>query len=154
MAEQIFHQIDEKTSPKKHKNTTSFNKISVYLIGLVICVLAIILGRWGAQLTVRSGEDLPSVTYTQDKDANGKAWGQKNEKLCPDIAEGTMREGGIDGEGTHHLQRKGGKDQNVYLTSSTVDLELVENKKVKVWGKTYAAETAGWLMDVCYLETK
>ncbi|MBI4033256.1 MAG: hypothetical protein HY377_01970 [Candidatus Blackburnbacteria bacterium] len=65
-----------------------------------------------------------------------------------DSAQGVLEQGGIDGEGTHHLVRDGGPSQNVYLTSSVVDLEQFLGKKVEVWGETFAAKKAGWLMDV------
>ncbi len=158
MANQILHQLDnqEKSTDKSNSlpKTAGVKKWTNLFIGLLVVFFAVVIGRLAAQTTVRSNSDLPPVTYTQSNNPGTDSFGQKNEKLCPDIAEGTMKKGGIDGEGTHHLKRKGGDNQNVYLTSSTVDLSLVENKKVKVWGKTYAANTAGWLMDVCYLELK
>ena len=63
-----------------------------------------------------------------------------------------MREGGIEGEGNFHIERPGGKSQNAYLTSSTVDLSVYVGKKVKVWGQTFSGQTAGWLMDVGLVE--
>jgi hypothetical protein len=78
----------------------------------------------------------------------GKTYGSNDESLFKDSTEGTLKEGGIDGEGQYHLVRPGGDSQNVYLTSSTVDLSLFLNHKVKVWGQTQAAQKAGWLMDV------
>src|SRR5690606_34753788 len=69
-----------------------------------------------------------------------------------DSAEGVLVKGGIDGEGSHHLMRPGGPAQNVYLTSSVLDLDELENHKVKVWGETFAAQKAGWLMDVGRVE--
>lgn len=65
-----------------------------------------------------------------------------------DSAQGVLEKGGIDGEGTHHLVRDGGPSQNVYLTSSVVDLDQFTGKKVEVWGETFAAKKAGWLMDI------
>lgn len=156
MAEQIIRKLDSEEKGSHHQNKTAQadpKKWSGVLLFVVIFVVATVLGRFAAQLTAKDSSGLPSVTYTQES-GSANSYGQKNEKLCPDKAEGTIKAGGIDGEGTHHLVRKGGKDQYVYLTSSTVDLSLLENKKVAVWGKTYAAKTAGWLMDVCYLEIK
>ena len=69
-------------------------------------------------------------------------------KTFRDRAEGTLKEGGIDSEGTHHLERPGGTSQSVYLTSSVVDLDQFIDKKVEVWGETIGAKKAGWLMDV------
>lgn len=78
----------------------------------------------------------------------GKIVGLEDESTFRDIAEGTLEEGGIDGEGTHHLVRDGGPSQYVYMTSSVVDLDQFAGKKVQVWGETIGAEKAGWLMDV------
>ena len=72
--------------------------------------------------------------------------GVKEEK--GDSATGTLEEGGISGEGTHHLVRDGGKSQYVYLTSTVIDLQSFIGKKVQVWGETISARKAGWLMDV------
>lgn len=65
-----------------------------------------------------------------------------------DSAEGLLEEGGINGEGQYHLTRSGGVSQNVYLTSTSVDLSAFVGKKIKVWGQTLSARKAGWLMDV------
>lgn len=78
--------------------------------------------------------------------------GIQDKKTFKDKAEGTLREGGIDGEGQFHLERPGGESQNVYLTSTTVDLSQYLGKKVRVWGETFKAEKAGWLMDVGLVE--
>jgi len=72
----------------------------------------------------------------------------KDDQTFRDGAEGELAEGGIDGEGAFHLVRDGGPSQNVYLTSTSVDLSQFVGKKVKVMGETMAARKAGWLMDV------
>ncbi len=82
----------------------------------------------------------------------GQIFGSKDEKTFKDNAEGTLKEGGIEGEGAFHLERPGGVSQNVYLTSSAIDLSAFVGKKVKVWGETNAAQKAGWLMDVGRLQ--
>ena len=78
--------------------------------------------------------------------------GVVDKKAFKDSAEGILREGGVDGEGNFHLERPGGVSQNVYLTSTTVDLSGYIGKKIKVWGQTFQAEKAGWLMDVGSVE--
>ena len=60
--------------------------------------------------------------------------------------------GGVDGEGSHHLVRPGGESQNVYLTSSIIDLDQFVGRSVKIWGATFEAQQAGWLMDVGRLQ--
>jgi hypothetical protein len=74
--------------------------------------------------------------------------GIADEATFRDSAEGLLVEGGIEGEGTHHLDRDLGEEKYVYLTSTVIDLESFVGKKVKVWGETIAARKAGWLMDV------
>jgi len=79
--------------------------------------------------------------------------GISDKKTFKDNAEGIVKEGGLEGEGSFHLQRPGGASQNVYLTSSTVDLSVYIGKKVRVWGQTFEAQKAGWFMDVGLVET-
>jgi len=81
-----------------------------------------------------------------------KTAGILDKKTFKDKAEGLLKEGGIDGEGNFHLDRPGGASQNVYLTSSTVDLSQFIGKKIRAWGVTFKGEKAGWLMDVGYIE--
>ncbi len=90
--------------------------------------------------------------------ANGqkvaKTAGIVDKSTFKDSAEGVLKEGGVDGEGSYHLDRPGGASQNVYLTSSTVDLLQYVGKKVKVYGQTFQAQKAGWLMDVGLIEVQ
>lgn len=65
-----------------------------------------------------------------------------------DIAIGVVEKGGIDGEGTHKLLREGGPSQNIYMTSSVLDLDSFVGLKIQIWGETNKAQKAGWLMDV------
>lgn len=65
-----------------------------------------------------------------------------------DEAIGVLQTGGFEGEGSHHLVRPGGVDQTVYLTSSVVDLDQFIGHKITIWGDTFSAQKAGWLMDV------
>lgn len=51
-------------------------------------------------------------------------------------------------EGSHKLIRPGGTSKTAYLTSSAVDLNRFVGKCVQIWGETFAAQKAGWLMDV------
>lgn len=81
-----------------------------------------------------------------------KVEGSADAKTFKDSAEGTIEKGGINGEGTHKLLRKGGPSQTAYLVSSVVDMDSYVGKKVKVWGETFAAKKASWLMDVGKIE--
>jgi len=59
-----------------------------------------------------------------------------------------LEKNGLDGEGTHRLIREGGPSQTAYVTSSTLDLDQFAGRKVQVWGETFRAQKAGWLMDI------
>lgn len=83
-----------------------------------------------------------------------KVVGSDDMKTYRDTAEGVLKEGGIEGEGQFHLVRPGGDSQNVYLTSSIVDLSEFLDKKIKVFGETQKAQKAGWLMDVGRVEVQ
>lgn len=91
---------------------------------------------------------------TGQKVQTDKAAGIADKKTFKDSAEGVLKEGGIDGEGNFHLERPGGVSQNVYLTSTTVDLAQYVGKKVKVHGETFNSQKAGWLMDVGLVEVQ
>lgn len=68
-------------------------------------------------------------------------------------ATGTLEEGGIEGEGTHHLTRDGGPSQTITLTSTVIDLESFVGKKVQIWGETSATKKAVWFMDVVKIKS-
>lgn len=95
--------------------------------------------------TVRlAGKDVEIV-----KTANEE--GVKDASTFRDTAKGKVSEndGKITDEGTHILEQKpGDASQNVYLTSSVVDMSKYVGKQVQVWGETFQGRKAGWLMDV------
>lgn len=84
--------------------------------------------------------------------SKGTTVGSNDMNTFKDVAEGVLKPGGIEDEGTFHLERSGGVSQNVYLTSSIVDLSKFVDKKIKIWGQTQKAKHAGWLMDVGKVE--
>lgn len=142
---------DETTAPaatppagKKAKT-----KLILWLISLVF--LGIISGYGLTKLNKPQGAKQLART-TEGGTEKGKTFGVVDEKAFKDQAEGELASGGIDGEGSHHLIRDGGESQFVYLTSSIVDLDQFMGKKVRVWGQTFEAQRAGWLMDVGRLE--
>jgi hypothetical protein len=122
----------------------------------IFFILAILLGAGSGYLLVNqhgstAPRDKSVPTYSVQK---GSTFGSDDTKAYPDTAMGKLQEGGIEGEGAYHLVRPGGDSQNVYLTSSEVDLSQFVNKQIKVWGKTQAAQHAGWLMDVGRVEVQ
>jgi hypothetical protein len=100
------------------------------------------------------GEATVPVTLAPDQIEVGKVYGAEDEADFPDIAEGVLVKGGLEGEGSHHLVRPGGTDQYVYLTSTVLDLDLFVSARVQVWGETFNAQRAGWLMDVGRVQVK
>lgn len=78
----------------------------------------------------------------------GDVFGSSDEKTFRDQTEGILVMGGIDGEGSHHIERGDNKSQWVYITSTVVDLDLLVGDRVTVWGETNQGKKAGWLMDV------
>ena len=146
-------------------STPTVNNVSLKLpktpksIYIIIIVLAITSGFWISRFLptktvdnqVTSEESLVNHQAAQITEGEavkaGVLYGNTS-KTFADKAEGTIKSGGINGEGTHTLERAGGKTQNAALTSSVVDLDLFVGKKVEVDGETNSSNKAGWLMDV------
>lgn len=136
---------------KENLKSAFTSKIIALLVGVVF--LGVLSGYFfaskGGSLTGgKIQTNLPNGALL----SKGMIIGSNDTKTFKDNTEGTLKEGGIDGEGAFHLERPGGESQNVYLTSSLVDLSKFINRKIKVWGQTQKAQTAGWLMDVGRVE--
>lgn len=136
------------------KQPTSGSKSPVKWIGyfIVIALLGVGTGYFFAVNSETASKHADDPTVEDYTVAKGETFGTDDTEAFPDIAEGELEEGGIEGEGAYHLVRPGGESQNVYLTSSTVDLSQLVGRKIKVWGKTQTAQHAGWLMDVGRVE--
>ena len=141
------------------KETTMDKKQSSTLatVGLIAAVALVVLaGVSTGYALAQNSSAIKSVTgggVLSDVKTENSA-GELEEGVKYDEAEGKLVVGGIGVEGSHHLERPGGDSQNVYLTSSSVDLDSYVDKTVKVWGVTFDAQKAGWLMDVAKLEVK
>lgn len=134
-------------------NTSSSSSMKPLIIGVLIAiVLGLGSGYVGAQMKNKSAGGSMSTGTTGSNEKVKETAGIADKKTFTDKAEGILKEGGIEDEGSFHLERPGGVSQNVYLTSSTVDLSTYIGKKVRVWGKTFSGKKAGWLMDVGYVE--
>ena len=145
------------TNPKitqKPENVSSVFTKNLFIFLIVAIVLG---GITGYALSTNnkggsSGSALTSGTVESSQITKGTIVGSNDTKTFKDIATGTLKNGGINGEGQFHLVRTGGESQNVYVTSSSVDLSKFLDKKIKVWGQTQTAQYAGWLMDVGRVE--
>jgi len=126
-------------------NPPRFKDLKMIIL-VVVVVLAGILTGW----LISGGKGKSTALKTQGPSSvnSSQEAGVSDESTFRDSAQGILREGGANGEGTHHLERDGGPSQNVYLTSSVIDLGAFVGKKVQVWGETISAAKAGWLMDV------
>lgn len=143
--ESVVHEVEVK-SP-----VIPFPVLPLIIGGILIIVSGAVTGYF---LSGNIGSPASKKT-TQDKTdkfAKGTVVGSDDTKTFRDSAEGALEKGGVDSEGTHHLVRPGGESQNVYLTSSIVDLDQFSGRKIKVWGETNKAKKAGWLMDVGRVE--
>jgi hypothetical protein len=136
---------------------STMTKPSPVMLGVLI-VLAIGAGvatgfggfKLKAKTTVGSvgTQAAPIQQVAGDQVKDGQVFGVQDEKTFKDSAEGYLEDGGIGGEGSHKLIRIGGVSQTVVLTSSVTDLAKFVGMNVKVWGETFKAQKAGWLMDV------
>jgi hypothetical protein len=134
-------------SDQENKNSIPLSKLIVYLL------IAVFVGAFaGYGLTKVSKNTNGPLSASNQLDTTKKTAGIQDKKTFKDQAEGLLKEGGVEGEGNFHLERPGGESQNVYLTSSTVDLSEYVGKKVRVWGATFKGQHAGWLMDVGLVE--
>ena len=130
----------------------SDTKITRKVIGIVYVVL-IILGIGTGYLLSTNSKLVGGGSKSASTSGKTNSFpGGTDTKIFKDSAEGTLEKGGINGEGTHKLLRTGGESQTAYLVSSSVDLDTYIGKKVKVWGETFAAKKAAWLMDVGKIE--
>ncbi len=123
---------------------------------LLVVFIVVILAAIGSGYLLSKNANGTPISATGENNSTsiskGATFGSDDMKTFSDTAEGELAEGGIDGEGQFHLVRPGGDSQNVYLTSSLVDLSKFVGRKIKVWGQTQKAQTAGWLMDVGKVE--
>lgn len=147
--ESIVHDLDT------DKPTNGMNKSVLIAFGMFIILGVgtgfIISNVIGASPISKSSNNSAAINANGVEVKKGDTIGSDADDFS-DSAEGVLREGGIEGEGAFHIERPGGESQNVYLTSSVLDLTPFIGRKVKVWGQTQTAQHAGWLMDVGRLQ--
>lgn len=137
-------------------NSNKFPKNSI-IISAVIVILAITSGFWISRFfpskTAIPMSEIESSSgnaaqASASKDLKvGVLYGNTNQ-VFKDNATGVIKSGGVNGEGTHTLEREGGESQNAALTSSVIDLDLFIDKKVEIKGETNKSNKASWFMDV------
>jgi hypothetical protein len=125
------------------------NKVWPYIVGAFLVVILGVVGAWLISSKVINKNNTgaaPGVKVTSTEA------GALDPNTKYDNATGDLKDGGIAGQGTHHLERDGGPSHYVYLTSSVIDLTGFVGKKVQVWGQTLASKKAPWLMDVAKIQ--
>lgn len=127
-----------------------FKKSLPLILGAFLVVLVGIGTAWLISNKVLNKAG--SQTAAPGVKVTSKQAGALDPNIKYDTATGVLKSGGINNEGTHHLERDGGPSKNVYLTSSIIDLESFVGKKVEIWGETLASKKAGWLMDVAKIQ--
>lgn len=132
----IVRRIENRTPGKKN--------LILALVSITVVLLGMGTGYLLSGVNKSDNPQLSGPNVVNNKNEAGIA----DESTFPDTAEGVLEEGGIGGEGTHHIVRGAGPLQYAYLTSSVVDLSPFVGKKVQVWGQTIGGKKAGWLMDV------
>ncbi len=115
---------------------------------VVVLFLGIGTGYVFAKKSTVTTTSSQSGVKTTNSVATSTEAGINDTTAFPDTAQGTLVEGGISGEGTHHLDRGMGPAKDVYLTSTVINLQNFVGKKVEVQGQTISGKKAGWLMDV------
>ena len=142
------------SGPEESQNLGNISSIFTKNL-FIFLIAAIVMGAMSGYILSNrkgGGNTLTSGTIDSSKVSKGVVVGSGDTKIFKDTATGTLKEGGIQGEGQFHLVRPGGVSQNVYLTSSSVDLSKFIGKKIRVWGETEKAQYAGWLMDAGRVE--
>lgn len=133
-------------------DTAPFLSAKLFISLLAVVLLGIGTGYLLSRSHIKTGLPVVDKTLRSSSVSVGKTYGSDDTATFKDTAEGVLKEGGIEGEGQFHLERPGGESQNVYLTSSLVDLSLFVDREIKVWGQTQTAQKAGWLMDAGRVE--
>lgn len=143
-----------KPSPIESLSTESLPKPAVkkLIFPVLLLILAGTASGYGLHRLTQKNTQSVSNADSGGRTDKGAVVGIIDEETFRDTASGKLVAGGINGEGSHHLIREGGKSQYVYLTSSIIDLDQFIDRQVKVWGETFEAQKAGWLMDVGRLE--
>ncbi|HEX7017402.1 MAG TPA: hypothetical protein VF209_00645 [Patescibacteria group bacterium] len=151
----VLHSFDTTPSAKPMKSST-------LKLTLILSAIAIVAGigtgygafrlQGNASSLALPGSNAPIQQVAEGAVKAGDVFGVPDKETFKDSAQGYLEIGGIDGEGSHKLLRPGGDSQTVYLTSSVTDLDKFDGMEVKVWGETFKAQTAGWLMDVGRVE--
>src|SRR5258706_9838350 len=113
----VFHNFSD-------KNSSSVFSAKSILIFIIVIFLGVGVGFFLSKGKMKSITSTTASQGTVDgaSVAKGTVVGSNDTSTFKDSAEGVLQKGGINGEGQFHLVRPGGDSQNVYITSSIIDL--------------------------------
>lgn len=148
----LMHPMNENNASSRGKNSGSFLSSKLFVIVVIAALFGVATGYFLAQNGGKTGIATLDKASSSAKIQKGAIFGSDDLKTFKDTAEGEVKKGGIEDEGSHSLIRPGGDSQTVCMTSSHVDFDALQGRKVKVWGQTNTANTCGWLMDVGRVE--
>jgi len=131
---------------KSKKARFDMKKFQTPILALLIIVAGIVSGYFlsGANASNSGSSTQPN----SEESENGNGGSEVDESQFTETEEGVLMEGGIEGEGTHYLDRGLGEQKYVYLTSTVLNLDKYVGKKVRIKGNTIAGQKAGYLMEV------
>jgi len=149
--------IQNNPIPENYTQSSPKNYFAWSIVFFLI-IIGIVSGFWfsrflpqnknsGQSGFLNSGANSASIAENKEDIQVNKVYGNL-EKNFKDSATGVVRSGGVNGEGTHTLEREGGISQNATLTSSALDLDLFVGRKVDIKGETNSSTKAGWFLDV------
>lgn len=144
-------QVQDEHHTMKEFPKSGKKNLAIILASLLVVVAGIITGWMFAGSPSGSTGNAPAG-ITGVKTTNGEAGLEDTSGLDTEVS-GVLEEGGIQGEGTHHLVRDGGPSQYVYLTSAILDLQSYVGREVTIWGQTISGKSAGWLVEVGKIKT-
>lgn len=143
------------STPEKMPSQNSPSKLKKFLPFILIIIIVAAGIFSGLVFSSRSKSSKLASQSAITEESLSPEQKQSFNQTFRDEAEGTIeRNDEMDkyAQGTHKLLRPGGESQTAYLTSSTLDLDEYNGKKVKVFGETFGSSQVGWLMDVGKVE--
>ncbi len=142
-----------------NQNLKFLKSLKLSQIFLGVLILSVLLGTIAGYLLSKNNNNTSPLASSNSSSTNTIPKSpQQDTQTFSDFAEGviqpmpTPKNPGTYVEGTHLLIRSGAVP--VALTSSVVDLNQYNGKKVKVYGQTQKALKVGWLMDVGKVEVE
>lgn len=140
------------TVMKKFPDTKKAAKSNLVMVLIAFVVVGMgVLTGWFLSGT-KASSDTKTGAANQSKNSDEKTASGEEGALDEEVkygeVEGKLVEGGIKGEGTHHIERNNNPSQYAYLSSTVIDLDKYIDKNVHIWGETISSVNAPWLMDV------